>query len=220
MSARSTILAPGIQHYIEATMVREAPVLAKLRAETAQLSNAQMQIGPDQGLVMQMFVRLLNAKKYLEIGVFTGYSSLAVALALPADGGVLACDVSETYTTIARKYWKEAGVDHKVDLRLGPAAHTLEALVNAGQAGAFDLAFIDADKAAVDTYYEYALRLLRRGGILLVDNVLWGGAVLDETIVDDDTAALRAINAKAAADDRVDAVLLPLGDGLLAVQKR
>ncbi|MEO9171426.1 MAG: class I SAM-dependent methyltransferase [Candidatus Baltobacteraceae bacterium] len=220
MSARSTILAPGIQAYIESTMVSEAPVLAKLRAETAALPNAQMQIGADQGQFMQMLVRLLQAKRYLEIGVFTGYSSLAVALALPPSGLVLACDINETYTSVARRYWKEGGVASKVDLRIGPAAATMEELVTAGQAGAFDLAFIDADKANVDVYYEYALRLLRKNGIMLVDNVLWSGAVLDLATEDEDTRALHAINMKAANDERVDASLLPIGDGLLMARKR
>lgn len=217
---RSDILAPGIQDYIDATLVPEPPVLAKLRAETAKMPNAQMQIGFDQGRFMQIVARLLGAKKYLEIGVFTGYSSLAVALALPDDGVVVACDVSEEYTAVARRYWKEAGVAAKVDLRIAPALETLETLVSAGQAGTFDLAFIDADKASADAYYEYALRLLRPGGVVLVDNVLWSGAVADEAVTDDDTRALRAINVKAAADARVDATILSAGDGILMARKK
>lgn len=217
---RSDILAPGIQDYIDSTLVPEPPVLAKLRAETAKMPNAQMQIGFDQGRFMQIVARLLGAKKYLEIGVFTGYSSLAVAMALPDDGVVVACDVSEEYTAVARRYWKEAGVAAKVDLRIAPALETLETLVSAGQAGTFDLAFIDADKASADAYYEYALRLLRPGGVVLVDNVLWSGAVADEAVTDDDTRALRAINIKAAADARVDATILSAGDGILMARKK
>lgn len=220
MSARSSILSPGIQEYIDAAMSDEPAVLAKLRAETALLPNAQMQIGCEQGRFMQMLARLLDAKRYLEVGVFTGYSSLAVALALPENGAVVACDVSREYTNVARRYWREAGVASKIELLLGPAAQTLERLVTAGQAGTFDLAFIDADKSNVDAYYELSLRLLRRGGIILIDNVLWNGAVADETIVDEDTRALRAISAKAARDSRVDATLLTVGDGLLMACKR
>lgn len=217
---RSDILAPGVQEYIDATLTPEPAVLANLRAETAKMPNAQMQIGFDQGRFMQIVAQLLGAKKYLEIGVFTGYSSLAVAMALPDDGTVVACDVSEEYTAVARRYWNEAGVAAKVDLRIAPALETLEALVRAGQAGTFDLAFIDADKSSVDAYYEYALRLLRPGGVILVDNVLWSGAVADESVTDDDTRALRAINAKAAADSRVDVTLLSAGDGILMARKK
>ena len=195
-------------------------MFARLRAETAQLPNAGMQIGFDQSKFMQLLARTLGASRYLEIGVFTGYSSLAVATALPEDGMVIACDVSEDYTSVARRYWSEAGVASKIDLRIAPARETLERLVSAGQAGTFDLAFIDADKSNVDVYYEYTLRLLRAGGLVLVDNVLWNGAVADEAITDDDTCALRALNAKVARDERVDAALLPVGDGLLMARKR
>ncbi len=220
MTARATFLDPAIADYIASIAVREAPVLAKLRAETARLPTAQMQIGADQGQFMQLLARMLGAKKYLEIGVFTGYSSLAMALALPDDGMVLACDVSDEYTAIARRYWKEAEVEKKIDLRLAPAVETLERLLDAGQASTFDLAFIDADKANVDTYYESALRLLHAGGLILVDNVLWNGAVADARINDDDTRALRALNIKATSDDRVDMSLLTVGDGLLVARKR
>lgn len=219
MTARSAFLDPAIQQYVLETTVEEAPVLARLRAETAAMPNAQMQIGADQGRFMQWLAQLTGAKRYVEIGVFTGYSSLAIALALPADGRILACDVSETYTSIARRYWREAGVEGKIDLRLAPALETLDATLET-QAQTFDLAFIDADKANVDAYYERCLQLLRPGGVIMVDNVLWDGAVADPRVDDEDTRALRAIGAKAAKDARVDAVMLTVGDGLLLARKK
>ena len=168
---------------------------------------------------MQLLAHAIGARRYLEIGVFTGYSSLAMALALPADGYVLACDVSEEYTGMARRYWQAAGVAKKIDLRIAPALETL-ARVRAEGAAPFDLAFIDADKANVDAYYENALALVRPGGLILVDNVLWDGAVLDQTTEDPDTRALRSLNAKAGRDERVDAALVPICDGLLIARKR
>lgn len=205
--------------YLLASSVRESAVLARLRAETARLPMAAMQIAPDQGQFMAWLVQLIGAKRTLEVGVFTGYSALWVAQALPQDGGIVACDVSEEWTRVARRYWEEAGVAHKIDLRLGPALQTLDDLLAQGQAGTFDFAFIDADKTRSADYYERVLRLLRRGGVMAIDNVLWDGRVAESAADDPDTVALRALNAKIAADSRVMAVMLPLADGLTLVRR-
>jgi caffeoyl-CoA O-methyltransferase len=221
MTARSKFLDPSIEQYIIDTMVvNEHPVMRALRVETAQMPNAQMQIGQEQAQFMQFLTHLLRVERYLEIGVFTGYSALAIALAMPPEGKVVACDVSEEYTSIARRYWKEAGVEKKIDLHVAPALDTLEQLANGGDIGPFDMAFIDADKANVDNYYERSLKLLRRNGVILVDNVLWGGSVADPGENDPDTSALRAISKKAAQDERVEACLLSIGDGLLLARKK
>lgn len=217
MTARSAFLDERIQRYIVETTVDEHPVLARLRAETAPMPSAGMQIGADQGRFMQFIAQTIGAKRYVEIGVFTGYSSLALALALPDDGHILACDVSEEYTSVARRYWREAGVERKIDLQLAPATQTLDAAIARGDR--FDLAFIDADKTNVDAYYERCLALLRTGGIVMIDNVLWDGRVA-QADHDADTAALHAINEKASHDPRVDAVLLSIGDGLLVARKK
>ncbi len=219
MTAKSTFVDPAIQNYVVGTIVREHPVLRELREETAHHSHARMAIGPDQGQLMKVLAHAIGARRYLEIGVFTGYSSLAMALALPPDGYVLACDVSEEYTGVARRYWHAAGVAAKIDLRIAPALETLADL-RAQHAEPFDMAFIDADKANVDRYYEAALDLVRPGGFILVDNVLWSGEVLDESATDADTRALRALNAKVSRDDRVDATLVPVCDGILIALKR
>ena len=219
MTAKSNFIDKAVQEYIIEKTVREDPVLADLRVETSQRSNAQMEIGPEQGAFMQLLARAIGAKRYLEVGVFTGYSALAMALALPAEGRIVACDVNEEYTAVARRYWDRAGVSQKIDLRIAPAVETLAALI-ASNAEPFDMAFVDADKANVDNYYEAALRLLRTGGLLLVDNVLWGGAVVDPSAGDADTAALRALNAKAGRDERVDVSLIATCDGILIVRKR
>lgn len=220
MTGKSTFIDPSVQDYLASVTVREAGVLGELRDETSRLPNAVMQIGPDQGAFMQLLAKLIGAKRYLEAGVYTGYSTLAVALALPDDGEIVACDTSEEYTAIARRYWAKAGVQQKIDLRIAPALETMDALVAQGQAGTFDLAFIDADKANVDAYYERALVLLRSGGLVLVDNVLWSGKVVDPAPQDADTAALRALNEKAARDERVDVALVPVCDGILMARKR
>ncbi|HEY1867508.1 MAG TPA: class I SAM-dependent methyltransferase [Candidatus Cybelea sp.] len=219
MTAKSTFIDPSIQEYIIATVVREDPVLGRLRDETSRHPHSRMAIGPEQGELMQLLARTIAARRYLEIGVFTGYSSLAMALALPPDGYVLACDVSDEYTAIARRYWDEAGVAGKIDLRIAPALQTL-AQVRSDGVEPFDMAFIDADKANVGEYYEAALTLVRPGGLILVDNVLWSGAVLDASTSDPDTQALHALNAKAGRDERVDVALLPVCDGLLIARKR
>ncbi|MGA8533189.1 MAG: class I SAM-dependent methyltransferase [Candidatus Tumulicola sp.] len=219
MTVKSSFIDPNVQQYIITQTVREDPALADLRVETSQRSNAMMEIGPEQGALMQLLARAIGAKRYLEIGVFTGYSSLAMALALPADGQIVACDVSEEYTAVARRYWERAGVSQKIDLRIAPALETLGQLIADG-AEPFDMAFIDADKANVDNYYESALRLVRTGGLVLVDNVLWGGAVADPSADDADTVALRTLNAKAGRDERVDVSLLATCDGILIARKR
>lgn len=219
MTGKSAFIDPVVQEYIIANTVREHPVLAELRTETQRRSNAAMEIGPEQGALMQLLARTIGARRYLEIGVFTGYSALAMALALPADGRIVACDVSEEYTTVARRYWARAGVSEKIDLRLAPALETLRALLAQG-VEPFDMAFIDADKGNVDAYYESALTLVRAGGLILVDNVLWGGAVTAPQIEDADTAALHALNLKAGRDERVDVSLLATCDGILIARKR
>jgi len=207
-------------NYLVGTSVREPEVAKRLREETQKLPMAQMQIGPDQGQFLQLLVRLIAAKRTLEVGVFTGYSSLWVALGLPADGQIVACDVSEEYTSIARRYWKEAGVDHQIDLRLRPALETLDDLLIKGDADSFDFAFIDADKSNYDNYYERALRLVRAGGLIAIDNTIWSGRVADPNETDADTVAIRKLNEKLHRDERVALSMLTVGDGLtLAMRK-
>jgi predicted O-methyltransferase YrrM len=218
MTARSAFIDAAVQAYVVAKTVHEDPVARALREETANMPNARMQIGPDQAQFMQLLAHLIGARRYLEIGVFTGYSALAMALALPPDGRIVACDVSEEYTRVARRYWERARVAEKIDLRLAPALETLDRLIAEG-AEPFDMAFIDADKENVLNYYEKALALLRPGGLVLVDNVLWDGAVADPAIDDAATQALRAVNVRAANDSRTETVLLTVGDGLLIARK-
>lgn len=220
MSSRSAFLPPQIQAYIDATTLRDLPVLRELREETARLPQAGMQTGADQVQFLQLLVRLIGARRCIEVGVFTGYSALGVALALPQDGRIVACDVSEEYTSIARRYWERAGVAEKIDLYLAPAVQTLDELLRAGDAERFDFAYIDADKTGYDAYYERCLSLLRPNGIVAIDNVLWSGEVVDAATTDADTRALRALNEKIGRDERVDASLLPMGDGLMVVRKR
>jgi predicted O-methyltransferase YrrM len=219
MTAKSTFVDPAIQGFIIENVVRENPLLRELREETARLPNARMQIGPDQGEFMALLARAIGARRYLEIGVFTGYSSLAMALALPNDGQIVACDVSEEFTSIARRYWKAAGVENKIDLRIAPALETIAEL-RRERVKPFDMAFIDADKTNVDNYYEAALELVRPNGLILVDNVLWDGAVADPSQNDPDTRALRDVSLKAGRDERVHASLLPVCDGLLVAWKK
>ena len=220
MSKKYLALTDSIYDYLQAVSVREPEVLKRLREETASMPNSTMQISPDQGQFMALLVQLINASKTLEIGVFTGYSSLSVALALPPDGKVIACDVSDEYTQVARRYWTEAGVADKVSLRLAPALETLDGLINDGQVGTFDFAFIDADKGNYDGYYERALKLVRTGGLIAIDNVLWGGKVADDNAQDADTVAIRALNEKLLDDQRVSLSLLPIADGLTLALKR
>lgn len=220
MTNRSIPLTDSLYEYLLSVSSREPDLLLQLREETAALPNAGMQIGPDQGQFMALLVRLMGARLCLEIGVYTGYSSLATALALPDDGRVVACDVSEEWTATARRYWKAAGVEHKVDLRLAPALTTLDTLLDEGETGRYDMAFIDADKESYVAYYERSLRLLRPGGLILVDNTLWYGRVADPEISDADTVALRHFNEHLHHDERVDLSLVPIGDGLTLARKR
>lgn len=209
----------GLYDYLLRVSLRESPLLKRLRDETAKHPRATMQISPEQGQFMQLLVRLQGASRCIEVGVFTGYSSLAVALALPADGHILACDVSEEFTAVARRYWKEAGVEPKIELRLAPALDTLDARISAGEAGSYDFAFIDADKANYLNYYERILKLLRPGGLMTVDNVLWSGAVIDKQDKSEDTVAIRKFNEFLHADKRIELSMLPLGDGLTLARK-
>lgn len=220
MSNRTISMTDGLYGYLLGTSLREPPLLKRLRDETAAHPQARMQISPEQGQFMQLLAKLMGARRCIEVGVFTGYSSLAVALALPADGRILACDVSEEFTSVARRYWKEAGVAGKIELKLAPALQTLDERLAAGEAGSYDLAFIDADKANYADYYERILKLLRPGGLVLVDNVLWSGRVLDADDHSEDTVAIRAFNRLLHQDERVDLSLLPIGDGLTLARKR
>jgi len=212
---RSVELSDALYDYVVEVGTRESRVQRELRAETRKLPMAGMQIGPDQGALLQALVRILRAKRCIEIGTFTGYSALAVALALPGDGKIICCDVSEEWTSIARRYWKKAGVARKIDLRIAPALETLK-----GLRGRFDFAFIDADKPNYWKYYERCLRLLRKGGLIAVDNTLWSGAVIDPGERSESTEALREFNRRLAKDRRVDIALLPIGDGLTLAVKR
>lgn len=220
MSNRSIELDDRLYDYLLRVSLREPPALERLRAETMKLAARNMQIAPEQGQFMAVLVKLIGARRGLEIGVFTGYSSLAVALALPDDGRLVALDRSEEWTATARRYWREAGVAHKIDLRLGEALATLDRLIDDGHAESFDFAFVDADKENYGNYYERALRLVRPGGLIMFDNVLWGGKVADPAVDDEDTAAIRALNVALHRDDRVDVSLVPIGDGLTLARKR
>jgi predicted O-methyltransferase YrrM len=206
--------------YIEQVTLREPDILRRLREETSNHPHAAMQISAAQGQFMALLIHLLSARRTLEIGVFTGYSSLSVALALPEDGRIIACDISDEWTSIARRYWREAGVERKIDLRLGPALKTLDDLIAQGQGGRFDFAFIDADKGNYANYYERALVLLRPGGLIAVDNVLWDGKVIDPKVNDADTRAIRAFNESLHHDERVWLCMLPIRDGLTLACKK
>ncbi|MBA2675606.1 class I SAM-dependent methyltransferase [Ramlibacter sp.] len=219
MSKRTLLAEDGLYDYVLAHSLREHPEQAALREATRSHPRAGMQIAPEQGQFMAMLARLMGARRAIEIGVFTGYSALSVALALPEDGRLLACDISDEYTRIGIPFWQRAGVAHKIDLRLAPAAQTLRACLDAGEAGQYDFAFIDADKTAYDGYYELVLQLLRPGGLVVIDNTLWHGAVAHPAD-SDDTRALQALNAKVHADARVDMVLLPFSDGVTLARKR
>jgi caffeoyl-CoA O-methyltransferase len=219
MSVATIAMSEALYGYLLQTTVREPDVLQRLRAETARLPAGGMQISPEQGQLMRLLIELTGARRALEVGVFTGYSSTSVALALPADGTLVACDVSEEWANVARRYWHEAGVAAKIELHVQPALLTLDALLAAGQSGSFDFAFIDADKTAYDAYYERCLTLLRPGGLLAVDNTLWSGAVADPADQRDSTRAIRALNQKIASDPRVSASLVPVGDGLYLARK-
>jgi predicted O-methyltransferase YrrM len=220
MSRKTLELTAQVYDYLLAHSLREAPAMRELREETAPLKHAGMQISPEQGQLMALLVRMLGARRTIEVGVFTGYSALAVALALPDDGRIVACDLNEEWTAIARRHWQKAGVAHKIDLRLAAATRTLDALLRDGGAGAYDFAFIDADKGNYLAYYEKCLELVRRGGLIAIDNTLWSGAVADPAATDGDTVAIRALNDRLHGDARIDLALLPVGDGLTLALKR
>ena len=220
--SRTEFLSEQLYDYVCKISLRETSLQRELREETHRLlpERARMQIGPDQGQFMQLLVRLIDAKRCVEVGVFTGYSALTVALALPEGGTLVACDISEEYTALARRYWKSAGVAEKIQLRIAPAVQTLDNLLSEGAQGTFDFAFIDADKTQYDAYYERCLGLLRPNGLIAIDNVYWSGRVADPNEQDEDTTALRALNAKIGRDERVDVAMLPIGDGVTLVRKR
>ena len=219
MSRRTLNLDDTLYDYVQEVGVREHPQQVALREATRDHPWAGMQISPEQGQLMALVVKMIGARNAIEIGVFTGYSALTVALALPDDGRLLACDVSDEYTRIGRPYWKAAGVAHKIELVLAPALTTLDARLAAGDAGQYDFAFIDADKTGYDAYYERCLRLVRVGGLIAIDNVLWSGSVA-QPAKDADTEALQALNDKLHRDERIDVSLLPIGDGLTLARKR
>jgi predicted O-methyltransferase YrrM len=222
MTRRTLTLDDRLYEYLLTHSLREHPEQAALRAATAPHPRASMQIAPEQGALLALLARLIGARRTIEVGVFTGYSALTVALALPADGRVLACEVSAEYAAIARPYWARAGVAHKIELVLAPALATLDARLSAGEAGAYDFAFIDADKENVDGYYERCLRLVRAGGLIAIDNVLWSGRVAApaDAQTDPATVALQQLNRKLHADARIDLALVPVGDGLTLARRR
>ncbi len=220
MSKKALGLDDQLYDYLLSSSLREPEILRRLREETANHAYARMQISPEQGQFMALLVQLMGAKKTLEVGVFTGYSSLCVALALPPDGKIIACDVSEEFTSVARRYWQEAGVADKIDLRIAPALETLDRLLAQGEAQTFDFAFIDADKSNYDGYYERSLQLVRPGGLIAIDNVLWSGRVADPQDRDNSTQNIRALNEKLHRDERVSISLVPIADGLTLAVKR
>ena len=219
MSNKTLALDDRLYDYLLSVSLREPDVLARLREETLHRADAEMQIAPEQGQFMALLLKLIGARRSLEVGTFTGYSALVCALALPEDGQLIALDINEETTAIAQRYWAEAGVENKIELRLGPAEDSLRNLIDGGDQGSFDFVFIDADKTGYPTYYEMGQQLLRPGGVLAFDNVLWAGRVADPGAGDDDTQALRALNVQLHADPRVDISMVPIGDGLTLARK-
>ncbi len=220
MSKKSWLIPDNIYDYFQSVSLRDFTVLAELRRRNEDVAHGTMQVSPEQGQFMQLLVRLIGARKCLEVGVFTGYSSLSVALALPADGRIVACDVSVEWTSIAREFWQRAGVTDKIDLRLAPAIETLDGLIAQGHAESFDFVFIDADKANYSIYYERAYQLVRKGGLIAVDNTLWSGRPADPNDHSEDTQAIRDFNKKLLLDQRVSLSMLPIGDGLTLALKQ
>jgi len=223
ISNQTLNLTDELYQYLLAVSSRESDLQAALRHDTANnplcADMKRMQIAPEQGQFMQLIIRLLGAKRTIEVGVFTGYSALAVALALPDDGQIIACDISEEWTQLGQTYWQRAGVDHKIDLRIAPASETLDSLIAAGESGLFDFAFIDADKTSYPTYFEQCLQLLRPGGLIAIDNVLWNGSVIDPANQTEDTQAIRVFNKTLHTDPRIELSLIPIGDGLTLARK-
>jgi caffeoyl-CoA O-methyltransferase len=220
MSNTTFTLSEPLYHYLLGVSLRDDPLRQRLREETARDELARMQSAPEQGQLMALLIKLMGARKALEIGVYTGYSALCVASALPADGRLVACDINVNWTAVAQRYWKEAGVDDRIELRLAPALDTLDTLIAAGESSSFDFAFIDADKENYTAYYERSLTLLRPGGLIAVDNTLWSGKVADPSDQDTDTRAIRAFNKALYRDTRVDISLIPIADGLTLAMKR
>ena len=220
MSRNNLRIDDALEAYLAVLLPEELPVLARLRQETSRLEAAAMQIGRDQGRFMTLMLCCLGARRTIEVGVFTGYSTLITALALPNTGRIVACDISRQWTEIALRYWREAGVADKIDLRIGPAADTLDAMLASGNGESYDFAFIDADKTGYDGYYERCLALLRPGGVIAIDNALWGGSVANSAKNSEDTQAIRALNEKVSRDPRVEAYLAPVGDGVHLAWKR
>ncbi len=220
MSTRTYQLDEDLHHHLVQTTVRDTDVMRRLRDRTAEMPEAGMQIAPEQGQFMQFLINAVGAKRCLEIGTFTGYSALVVALALPEDGTLIACDVSDEYTSVGRPFWEEAGVAHKIDLRLGPGVASLRSLLADGYANTFDFAFIDADKPSYPDYYELCLELVRPGGVIAIDNTLWGGRIADPTHQDTGVQMIRTLNKRIRNDERVDMSLVPIGDGLMLACKR
>jgi len=219
MSTATIILDEKLREYLLNVSVKESEILRELREETAQMEYSAMQISPEQGAFMSFLVELIQAKRTLEIGVFTGYSALVVAMALPEDGIVTACDVSEEWANVGMKYWKKAQVENKINLRIAPALKTLDQLLSEGKQGTYDFAFIDADKIEYQGYFDKSLELLRIGGLIAIDNVLWGGSVIDDSIQDSSTKAIRKFNKKLYQDERVSISMVPIGDGLTLARK-
>lgn len=219
MSTRTLTLDDDLYRYLVDVSVRETPIRRRLREETAKLEMARMQIAPEQGQFMALLVSLMGARNTLEVGVFTGYSALCIAEVIPDDGRVIACDVSEEWTSVARRYWKEADVDRKIELKLGPAVDSLTSLIEKGEEGQFDFAFIDADKENYATYFERCFALLRPGGLIAVDNTLWSGRVIDSADQSNDTKCIRAFNEDLRNDSRIALSLVPIGDGLTLALK-
>jgi predicted O-methyltransferase YrrM len=220
MASKSEFMDRKVLDYIVAHSLRDTPLLAELRAETAKLSNAGMQVPAEQGQFLALLVQATGARRCIEVGTFTGYSALAVAMALPADGRLVCCDVSEEWTAVGRRYWERAGVAGKIDLRIAPALQTLDAMLTAGEAGTYDFAFIDADKPNYIPYFERCLKLVRIGGLIVFDNTLWSGAVADDADQTESTRALRTLNDKLHRDERVAVSLLSIGDGVTLALKR
>ena len=220
MSRQTLGLPDDLHEYLLSVSLRESDVMRRLREETAEHPRAHMQIAPEQAQFLQFLVQLVGARRVLEIGVFTGYSALAVAEVLPPNGEIVACDISEEYTEVARRYWREAGVDNQIDLRIAPANDTLAALLDDDQAGTFDFAFIDADKESYDTYYEQSLKLLRPGGVIAIDNVFRGGRVTEPAPDDESVMVVRDLNEKLHTDERIELTVLPLADGVTLAMKR
>ncbi len=220
MSSVTLCLSENLYEYMKGVSLREPDILRRLRQETARDPMHMMQISQEQGQFMGLLIKILGAARTLEIGVYTGYSSLCVGMALPENGRLVACDISREWTAVARKYWKEAGLSTKIDLRLAPALQSLEKLIRDGESGTYDFAFIDADKENYDGYYEGCLKLLRTGGLIAIDNVFWGGKAAEKDAPDEETRAIQALNEKIHRDERVDLSMIPIGDGLTLVRKR